>query len=603
MAFVAPRCVLQRALSPWDAGSVSPPARCSRKCREPLYVVALNRYQADPGSKRYFPPHGFLYDATLSDGDCRVRVTLHPKLNPLVLKNALRCGSELYDVHFDVHFDQRGHRVQVLELEIEEEQARSRALERLRGLKLTDLPWFGRFGGEVQAVAAPLLARRACYLPLWSCDDYFGTEVHRALPYGFHYANDTHAEGMEFVTLQQVKDAFLKKDKGKPGPLIVRVLKKSRLYYFGKEDRTNEFPYQAELEVVDGSGSATVILLNLLCLRWYRLLSPDMVLKLWDYRVKESYCRRLGEDQESQDQQHIEISLNSRNPSAIVSIIPEISVQRDWRLPRQRFNFLTREALASCPDGTICDFLGLVKFVGRSERTRKKGRGPGGGGEEFTVYRWLQLDDGTGGGPILLKLHSTSQPESQTYLFPICIAACMNCQLVSTGGSAGGQSSCQYLTSTRYSQIYGDGHYWDRLYTNLPLFHRLSAWIHTLNNAEERRMAVTGGYFSFPPLPTSVGQYLAESKVASSLLRELSRALLGNPCLLTMEELRVEVGKLQYREHQRFTIQGSIIAASYSSPRAGLGECSAHYSSRNSASLEPHCSSDSSSGAPSQNPR
>ncbi|KAK1153336.1 RPA-related protein RADX isoform X2 [Acipenser oxyrinchus oxyrinchus] len=606
MASRSPRsrgtCVLQRALSPRD-GSVVSSARYRRTCEEPLYLIALDRYKPDPASKYHFSPvsapPGFLYDATLSDGDCKVRVTLHPNLNPLVQNNALRCGSELYSVQFAVQFDEArlgGHRrtFQVLGLE-----TGSPAFKRLRGLNLQSLPWFGRSDGDDETAVVPLLARRTCYLPLWDCEDYYGdaweSPARRAESPAHHSESDADEESTQFVTLQQVKASFIKKSKGKLGPLTVRVLKKSRLCHFGKEDRTNECPYQADLEVADGSGAASVILWNSLCLRWYRCLDPGMVLQLLGYRVKESYSRRLGEGRESQnqdqdqDQQHIEISLNSRNPAAIIRIVPERSVQRGWRLPSQTFSFLTRAALASCPDGTVCDFIGLVRFVGRPERTRKKG----GGGEEFSVYRWLQLDDGTGDGPILLKLHSTSQPETHARLRPMFIVVCTNSQLASAGSNQGGPPSYQYLTSTRHSQVYGHGQHRGRSYTTLPLVQRFIAWVHTLSEATEMSTAAVGGYFSFPPLPTNIKHYLGERK--------------GNPCLLSMEELRAEVGRLQYREHRRFTVQGSIITARYCRPgerqgeqgrlstsRAGLAECSTrHYSSASSldsASLEPKCS-------------
>ncbi|MGH0184162.1 UNVERIFIED_CONTAM: hypothetical protein FKN15_014111 [Acipenser sinensis] len=187
MASRSPRmrgsCVLQRALSPRD-GSVFSAARYRRTCNEPLYLIALDRYKTDPASQCHFSsvsaPPGFLYDATLSDGDCRVRVSLHPNLNPLLQNNALRCGSELHNVQFAVEFDEarlggRCRTFQVMGLEIEEEEETgSPAFQRLRGLNLQSLPWFGRSDGDDEAAVAPLLARRACYLPLWDCDDYSG---------------------------------------------------------------------------------------------------------------------------------------------------------------------------------------------------------------------------------------------------------------------------------------------------------------------------------------------------------------------------------------------------------------------------------------------
>lgn len=41
-----------------------------------------------------------LYDITLSDGDCRLRVTLDPSLNQLVERNVLRPGSRLRNSTF-----------------------------------------------------------------------------------------------------------------------------------------------------------------------------------------------------------------------------------------------------------------------------------------------------------------------------------------------------------------------------------------------------------------------------------------------------------------------------------------------------------------------
>lgn len=56
-----------------------------------------------------------------------------------------------------------------------------------------------------------------------------------------------------------------------------------------------------------------------------------------------------------------------------------------------------------------------------------------GRGVEFLEYRWLRLEDGTSSQPIMVKLFSTSQPESHLKLHPrethshtrvsLCVAA------------------------------------------------------------------------------------------------------------------------------------------------------------------------------------
>ncbi|XP_052106665.1 uncharacterized protein LOC127739120 isoform X2 [Mytilus californianus] len=57
-----------------------------------------------------------------------------------------------------------------------------------------------------------------------------------------------------------------------------------------------------------------------------------------------------------------------------------------------------------------------------------------------------------------------------------------------------------------------------------------------------------GGYYSYPPIPTT----LADMKNYSEDLK-----------ITTSEELRLELGKLSYREHKRLFIQGQMIAVKY----------------------------------------
>ncbi|KAK6487651.1 RPA-related protein RADX isoform X1 [Huso huso] len=543
-----PDCPLEKAIYAGESSAHSS-AQTYKICREPLYLIALDRYKADPGSKACFSQVSgflsFLYDATLSDGSCRLRVTLHPNLTPLIQVNALRCGSELYNVEFAVEFDEKrlgpgSVKVQVMNLEIKEGPC-GLALERLRGLDLADMPWFGGGDGD-----APLKARRSYYLPLWNCEDYFGDVWKNEAPTA-ESESDTDEQGYHSSAGEDGLHCQVDRTLA---ALIVRVMKKSRLRHYGKVEQNSECPYQAEFQVADRSCTASLVLWNLLCLEWYRCLDPGVVLKIRNYRMKETYSSRIGRGSENQDQIQIEISLNSRNPTAIISIIPESAVLRGWRLPSLHFNFLTRAELNSSPNGTTCDVIGFVKFVGRPERVLKKG----GGFNEFSVYRWVRLEDGTGDSPILLKLESSSQPETHAEFHPMLIAVCTNAQLVSTGGSAGGPPAVQYLTSTSYSQLYREGE--GKQYTYLPAAQRLLLWLKY--SQLEMNNYVVGGYFSFPPLPTSVEQYLSERD--------------GESCLFSMDELKKQVGRLHYREHRRFTVQGTIITVCYTQLREEVRE-------------------------------
>lgn len=102
-----------------------------------------------------------------------------------------------------------------------------------------------------------------------------------------------------------------------------------------------------------------------------------------------------------------------------------------------------RQELSSCPHGHICDVIGVVIFIGRSERVRGQGKMyntcrktnveviyissvhkclstllADGQRSELEEYRWLQLEDGTSDRPIMIKLFSTSQPDIQNRIYP-----------------------------------------------------------------------------------------------------------------------------------------------------------------------------------------
>ncbi|RXM29593.1 hypothetical protein EOD39_8706 [Acipenser ruthenus] len=150
------------------------------------------------------------------------------------------------------------------------------------------------------------------------------------------------------------------------------------------------------------------------------------------------------------------------------------------------------------------------------------------------------------------KSNYTSQPETHAHLRPIVIFVCTNTQLASIGGNAGGQPSFQYLTSTRHSLIEPPP----------PSSTINSMGMQTLNQEAELSKAVISGHFSFPP-------------------RFPERD--GDLSLLSMEELKGQMGRLQYWEHRHLTVQGNVIAA-YNSRLARKMECSTLHSSEDSPS-------------------
>ncbi|XP_035267177.1 RPA-related protein RADX isoform X1 [Anguilla anguilla] len=549
-----PGCVLQRTFS-WPNTSCSH-SESAKTCREPLFLLSIDRYAKDLGFGIFFPEaiHASdnLYDATVSDGDCKLRVTIHPGLNPLVERNELRCGCQLRNVTFSHVIGLEGRNegdecptYRVMNLEVDVEAGFDAGLEAFCGIDIDALPWFG-LEGDNRPSLLPLRAKRSSYLPMWNNQDYYGemwkdTAPTEPIDKSSSDSGEETEDLQPTVTLREVRQAFLCRSRVIKGILIVRILHKSRLFYYGKAESNCECPYKAVFEVADRSGQASVVLWNTLCMDWYRIVHPGSTLRLAHYRVKESYNSRTGENAKDD----IEISLNSRNPSADISLIPKKDVLPQWHLPHSPYNFCCGKEIVTCPVGSTCDVIGLVVFVGRPERTRNKDRH----GVELWEYRWLQLEDGTTEQPVMVKLFSTSQPEIHSNIHPMAIMVCTNVQLMRVGPDR--TTSFQYLTNTSLTQVYctGSGHHSTMPYRRLRPVRQFIQWLQTVDENRALSKAVIGGFFTYPPLPVSLEMYMRDRN--------------GEPGLVTGVELRREAEKLQYRESRTLAIQATVSAVSH----------------------------------------
>ncbi|KPP57889.1 hypothetical protein Z043_124336, partial [Scleropages formosus] len=379
----------------------------------------------------------------------------------------------------------------------------------------------------------------SCYVPLWNEQDYSGA--------AWSESESGSARGERRERGCGSGEA--------PDALVVRVLRKSRLVFYGKAESSCECPYKAVLEVADRSGRAAAVLWNSLCVRWYRSLRPGLVLRLSGYRVKESYGARAAGGPPQDD---IEISLNSRNPSARICVISPPDILAQWSLPDTPYAFRCGSELLTCPAGTICDVIGLVVFAGRPERIRSRD----GAGAGLCEYRWLRLEDGTTAQPIAIQLFSTSQPEIQSRIYP-------------SGEKRRGPSGALPVPDQHVLHT-GSGHHCSMPYRQLRSVRSFLQWLHTVDEGHVLSRALTGGYFAFPPLPVSLEHFLKEMK--------------GDPGLLSGEELRRETEKLQYRESRGFAIQATVTSVSYS----GLGEGEEHRALRRAVIRSPSASSSSS---------
>ncbi|KAB5579453.1 hypothetical protein PHYPO_G00195230 [Pangasianodon hypophthalmus] len=542
-------CALQRSLNKLltaPSGSLRVKTQA-----EPLYFISLERYGRDPNFAVHFPDSismsDSLYDATVTDGDCRVRVSLDPSLNALIDRNKLRCGSVLRNVVFshsasdEAEGDSRTFHI--CSLEVDSSGGSDAALLSLSSVHVDSLPWV--MAEEPSLV--PLRARRSTYLPLWNNHDFSG-ETWRHTPPSEPGGEDSDEEDVvedvqPVVSLAELRRRFLSGSLRRRGALCVRILHKSRLMYYGKAEQSCECPYKAELQVADGSMSVCVVLWNSVCVDWYRCLQPGQVLRLSRYRVKDSYSSRSGQNAEP----NIEISLNSRNPTAKVAIIPKQQVLPEWGLPDLAHNFLSGHDLQSSPHGTICDVIGVVVFAGRQERIRSKD----GRRSEFEEYRWLQLEDGTTDQRITIKLFSTSQPDIQSRIQPMALVVCTRLKLIkNTVGSA---TAFEYLSNTSFTQVYctGTGSHPTMPYRGIRPVRQFLQWLKQVDEANMLDRAVIGGYFSYPPLPVSLQSFVENRQ--------------GEAGLISGGEMKLQCDRLHYRERQRFVVQCTITAACYHS--------------------------------------
>lgn len=134
-----------------------------------------------------------LYDATVTDGHCRVRVSFEPSLNRLIHRNRLRCGSVLRNVVLSApEGGERDRRTfHICSLDVDSSGGSDAALLSLSSVNVDSLPWV--MGEEPSLV--PLRARRSSYLPQWNNHDFSGETWRHAPP-----AEDSDdEEGMEGI--------------------------------------------------------------------------------------------------------------------------------------------------------------------------------------------------------------------------------------------------------------------------------------------------------------------------------------------------------------------------------------------------------------------
>ncbi|XP_061619039.1 RPA-related protein RADX isoform X6 [Phyllopteryx taeniolatus] len=525
-------CVLRRTLR---RSRTAPNQRSQVVCRETLYVLDVLRYTRDLGSSIYFPHTVFsgddLYDVTLSDRDCRLRVTLDPGLNVLVERHVLRLGAALRTATLAPAMVGLADRTEDQSfILVNVEMSVAAGDDESRDSDWDSLPWSGS-----PDVSGPLLASRAFFLPLWNKVDFHGDAWKQTPPPMSEHDGKVYHPS---VTIKGLREGFIGRKVWVRGSilhrLILRITAKSKLTYYGKADRNSKCPYQGLLEACDRTGSVSVVMWNGLCVNWFCVLKPGDVISLSHFRVKRRYMSE-GDD--------IEISANSQNLAARISLLPEASVA-PARLPppASAYDFCGSEQLSARAHGAVCDVIGLLVFAGRSERLRK--------GSELLEYRWLRLQDGRCSRPIWIQLFATSQPQTHRRLHPLMVVVCSRLKVVQTAAGV------LYLTNTPHTMLQLTGGH--RGYGQLPAVQQFLDWLRRQDDKRMKRAALIGGYFVYPPPPVSLETYMRDSR--------------GEPGFLRGTVLLREMKKLCYRERRTFCIEATVTMVAYCS-RGEEGSC------------------------------
>ncbi|KFP13923.1 Uncharacterized protein CXorf57, partial [Egretta garzetta] len=388
------------------------------------------------------------------------------------------------------------------------------------------------------------------YLPLWNNEDPYGDVWVADKPQaqgdvvGNGGGGGSRGRGLSKLTsLGQLEMTW--RSRVHFHPLLVRVLHKSRLRYYGKPEKKLDMPYQAYFEVADGSGMMSMVLWNSLCPEWYNSMKVGTVLLLEQYAIKTSYpfkTQPTPGDSQMKRFATIEISLNVRDPPTKISIIPEETVKPEWGLPEVKYRFITRSELDDLPNNHSCDVIGLVTFVGRAERARKREHG-----EDFWLYRWAHAIDGTSDQPFVLELFATSQPDVFEHIHPMTYLVCTQMRVVRD--LTENPSSTIYLTTSNESQIFITGWHKGQPYTKDTKVKNFIQWTKTQSEADQMKKTVIGGYYPFPRPPKNFLKYCKNNKVES--------------VLKAIGEMGKEIEDLHYREHKRIAVQGIISAIKY----------------------------------------
>ncbi|KAG7223303.1 hypothetical protein INR49_015659 [Caranx melampygus] len=512
----------------------------------PVAVIALQRYlfqQSEGQQPQQQETDSYTYDVTVTDGVWRAKCLVHPCLNHLVHTNTLRTGTDISITQCSFVYNEKilGHGYICIEKLTCGAEA-SVVLSRIKDA--SSLPILVKHGMERSVLLqsdVPLQVSRKHYLSLWNNDDPEGDIWTLGPP-----PSDTVLDVSKITLLSSLESSF--RGSWKPLPLLVRIIHKSRLRYYGKFGLKIDYPYQAYFEVADQSGTMSLVLWNELCPEFYQRLNVGTVLYLQNYSLKQSYLNRSRPQMDHHRMKNfdsVEICLNPRKPASVITVVSSKSVLPQWGLPEVSYNFITRSELEKLTDNSACDVIGLVTFVGRVERVKSKGnKGP----EKYWTYRWVHAVDGTSNQPFILEIFSSSQPEIFSGICPMTYLVCTQMRVCQVDGSL------LYLTSSCETEMVITGYHKGQPYVSDPTVKNFIQWTKTLKDNTVLQRTAVGGYYCYPHPPKMFTQSMADASDTPPS---------AEVPLVAAADLKRELETLQYREHKKLAIQGQITAVRY----------------------------------------
>ncbi|KAK6183003.1 hypothetical protein SNE40_010561 [Patella caerulea] len=468
-------------------------------------VIGINRYIIDPAFTGQTDidttTHTDAFDITLSDQNNKLKVIIDSSLNYLIQNHLLHVGSVVILNKCSLKYDEADLNSECViivqgieivdEVEVCEDQTQ-------------DLEWWPDTNLK-QRENQPLASNRRYYVDVWTTGHVDKTTLlSRSVP---DEEEDFQEISQNYNQFCGIKDVYKnwKSFQGTKPAIIVKVLKISRLYHYGRPIKSDKWPFQLHILIGDETGCCTAVFWNVLAVRYLNVLKEGTCLLLQNFKIKRSFHggSRFNVGRDYGEIFEVDVNLNPQNPASVVKILQESSLDN---IPPLQYNFITRSQLRSVCDGVMCDVIGYIKFVGRVEREKMKNRIEGDGGC-YWIYRWLHIIDHSSNKPIIIQLYKPNQSDIFDAVKPGEIVICRHLRVMQYLHTLedSRQARHLYLSSSSETQmdVYRreDLPKMDDRFRNVDVVREFNDWFYQIQDDIDGRY---GGYFIYPPLPNTL---------------------------------------------------------------------------------------------------